>query len=45
MKQRHTVEQIIGPLRKAEVELGQDREVPEACRTLGVTEQTYYRWV
>ena len=44
MKQRHTVEQIIGKLRKAEVDLGQGRRVPEVCRTLGVTEQTYYRW-
>ncbi len=44
MKQRYTVEQIIGKLRKAEVELGQGRKVPEVCRTLGVTEQTYYRW-
>ncbi len=38
------VEHIIGKLRKAEVELGQGRKVPEVCRTLGVTEQTYYRW-
>ena len=44
MKQRYTIEQIIGKLRKAEVELGQGRKVPEVCRTLGVTEQTYYRW-
>ncbi len=44
MKQRFTVEQIIGKLRKAEVDLGQGRKVPEVCRTLGVTEQTYYRW-
>ena len=44
MKQRYTVEQIIGKLRKAEVDLGQGRKVPEVCRTLGVTEQTYYRW-
>ena len=38
------MEQIIGKLRKAEVDLGQGRKVPEVCRTLGVTEQTYYRW-
>lgn len=44
MKQRYTVEQIIGKLRKAEVDLSQGRKVPEICRTLGVTEQTYYRW-
>ena len=43
-KQRFIVEQIIEKLRKAEVELGQGRKLPEVCRTLGVTEQTYYRW-
>lgn len=44
MKQRYTAEQIIGKLRKAAVELGQGRKVPEVCRTLEVTEQTHYRW-
>jgi transposase-like protein len=26
------------------VVLSQGKTVPEACRNLGVTEQTYYRW-
>ena len=43
-KQRHTVEQIISKLRQAEVELSQGRSMGEVCRSLGVTEQTYYRW-
>ncbi len=37
-------EQIIAKLREAEVELSRGRKVPEVCRKLGVTEQTYYRW-
>lgn len=41
---RHSVEQIIGKLREAEVLLGQGLKVPEVSRRLGVTEQTYYRW-
>ena len=41
---KHTVEQIISKLRQAEVELSQGRAVGEVCRSLGVTEQTYYRW-
>ena len=41
---RHTVEQIIGKLREAEVQLAQGSTVGEVCRSLGVTEQTYYRW-
>jgi len=43
-KKRHTPEQIIAKLREAEVALSQGKTVPEACRSLGVTEQTYYRW-
>ena len=43
-KKRHTPEQIIAKLREAEVALSQGKTVPEACRNLGVTEQTYYRW-
>ena len=31
-------------LRQAEVELAGGQPVPQVCRKLGVTEQTYYRW-
>ena len=45
MKQkRHTVDQIIGKLRRADLELGKGKKVPEVCKILGITEQTYYRW-
>ena len=44
VKRKHSVEQIIGQLREAEVELAQGRSVAGVCRSLGVTEQTYYRW-
>ncbi len=44
VKRKHSIEQIIGQLREAEVELAQGRSVAEVCRSLGVTEQTYYRW-
>ena len=43
-KKRFSVEQIIGKLREAEVRLGQGETVAQVCRSLGVTEQTYYRW-
>jgi putative transposase len=43
-QQRHSVEQIIAKLRRADVELGKERKVPEICKILGITEQTYYRW-
>ena len=43
-RQRHTAEKIINKLREAEVELARGLGVPEVCKKLGVTEQTYYRW-
>ena len=43
-KKRHTPEQIIGKLREAEVALSQGKTVPQACKQIGVTDQTYYRW-
>jgi len=43
-RRRHTPEQIIGKLREAEVELAQGARVPQACKKIGVAEQTYYRW-
>jgi putative transposase len=41
---RFTAEQIIGLVREAEVRLSQGRSVGQACREMGITEQTYYRW-
>ena len=43
-QKRHTVDQIVAKLRKADVELGKGKKVPEICKLLEVTEQTYYRW-
>jgi transposase-like protein len=41
---RHTTEQVIEKLRQADVALGKGAKVAEVCKTLGITEQTYYRW-
>jgi transposase-like protein len=43
-KKRHSVETIITKLREAEVLAAKGEGVPEICRQIGVTEQTYYRW-
>jgi len=43
-KRRHTAEQIISKLREAEILLAKGTKIPQVCRKLGVTEQTYYRW-
>jgi len=44
VKKSHSPEQIINKLREAEILLNQGANVGEACRKIGVTEQTYYRW-
>jgi putative transposase len=43
-RQRHTPEQIIGKLREVEVSVARGATLPEACRGIGVSEQTLYRW-
>ena len=41
---RYSTEQIIVKLRQAEIEMGRGVKVPEVCRKLGISEQTFYRW-
>lgn len=43
-KKGYTPEQIINKLREAEILFGQGKNIGEASRKIGVTEQTYYRW-
>ena len=43
-QKRHAVDQIVAKVRKADVELGKGKKVPEVCKVLEITEQTYYRW-
>ena len=43
-RKRYQVEEIIQKLRTSEVLLSQRKNVAEACRQIGVTDQTYYRW-
>ena len=40
----HTVDSVVAKLRKADVELGKGKKVPEICKLQKVTEQTYCRW-
>ena len=41
---RHSAEQIIRKLREAETMLAAGKSVGDVIQTLGVSEQTYYRW-
>jgi len=43
-QKRHGSEQIIVKLREAELMLSKGKSVLQACKKIGVTEQTYYRW-
>jgi transposase-like protein len=43
-RKRYSTEQIVTKLRQAEVELGRGLRVPQVCKKLGISEQTYYRW-
>jgi putative transposase len=43
-RKRHTPEQVVRKLAQADRLLAEGQEVADACRELGVSEQTYYRW-
>jgi putative transposase len=43
-RKRYRPEEIIQKLREAEVLLSQGQTVAQAARSLGISEQTYYRW-
>ena len=44
MKKKHSGPQIVAKLRLADVLIGQGKSVPEVCREIEVSQQTYYRW-
>ena len=44
MAKRAKPEEIIAKLREIEVRLSQGESVGRAVKSIGVTEQTYYRW-
>lgn len=43
-QRRFTPEQIIAKLREVEVLVARGATAVEACRQIGITEQTLYRW-
>jgi transposase-like protein len=44
MKKRFSGPQIVAKLRQADVLIGQGKTVPELCKELEISQQTYYRW-
>ena len=43
-RKRFKAEEIINKLRETEVRLAQGETVAQACKQIGVSEQTFYRW-
>lgn len=41
---RHSAEEIVNKLRQADVELSKGSSIAQACKVIGITDQTYYRW-
>ena len=44
MKKRYSGPQIVARLRQADVLIGQGKAVPEVCKEIEISQQTYYRW-
>jgi putative transposase len=44
-RKRYSVEQTLSKLREAEVALAQGSSAAEVCQSIGVSGQTYYRWL
>jgi putative transposase len=41
---RYSPEQIVAKLREAEKLQGQGLTIPQSCKKLGISDQTFYRW-
>jgi putative transposase len=43
-QKRYSAEQIVAKLREAEKLQGQGMTIPQSCKRLGISDQTFYRW-
>jgi transposase-like protein len=43
-RKRFSAEEIVNKLREADVLIARDQSIAQACKQIGVTDQTYYRW-
>ena len=44
MKKRYSGPQIVAKLRQADVLIGQGKNIPEVCKDIEISQQTYYLW-
>lgn len=45
VRKQYPAEEIISHLRTVDIEMGKSIGIADACRRLGITEQTYYWWI
>ena len=43
-RKKYKAEDIVSKLRQVDVLVAQGNKVPDAVRSIGVTQETYYRW-
>ncbi len=43
-RKRFSAEEIVNKLREADVLISQGQTIAQACKQIGITDQTYYRW-
>ena len=43
-RKRYSAEQIVAKLREAEKLQAQGLTIPQSCKRLGISDQTFYRW-
>ena len=43
-QKRYSVEQIVAKLRQAEKLQSEGLTIPQTCKRLGISDQTFYRW-
>jgi len=43
-RKRFKAEQIVVMLRETEIQLAKSLDIAQACRNMGISEQSYYRW-
>jgi transposase-like protein len=41
---RYSVEQVVAKVREHEKLQGQGLTIPQACKRIGISDQTFYRW-
>jgi transposase-like protein len=44
VRKKYSAEEIVNKLREADVLIARGQSIAQACKQIGVTDQTYYRW-